>query len=133
MYKSLDEQDPGYYVNWVGVYIINYNKNDKILKLGPFQGKIACQSIEIGRGVCGAAAQNRTTLIVENVEEFPGHIACDGETKSEIVVPIIDKDGVLRGVLDLDCTKLKGFDHDLDKKYLEQIVEILVKHSDWNY
>lgn len=92
-------------------------------------GKVACQSIKVGQGVCGAAAATKTTQLVPDVEAFPGHIACDGETKSEIVVPII-KDGTCVGVIDIDCMDLKGFDED-DQKGLEAIARLLAEACEW--
>ncbi|ODV91482.1 hypothetical protein CANCADRAFT_13578, partial [Tortispora caseinolytica NRRL Y-17796] len=106
-------------VNWAGFY---YEESGKLL-LGPFQGKVACQEIEIGKGVCGKAALELQTVRIEDVDEFPGHIACDADSKSEIVVPIV-RDGVLLGVLDIDCTVLGGFDT-LDQQYLEELCAIL--------
>ncbi len=84
-------------VNWVGFYLMEEGK----LVLGPFQGKVACVEIAVGKGVCGAAAERRETVRVENVHEFPGHIACDSASNSEIVVPLL-KDGEVLGVLDID-------------------------------
>lgn len=106
-------------INWVGFYIYD----GKELVLGPFQGLPACIRIGIGRGVCGTSAEQRRTIRVENVNEFPGHIACDAATKSEIVVPII-KNGELFGVLDIDSPNLSRFDQE-DQDFLEQFVEIL--------
>ena len=108
-------------ISWVGFYIFDGSK----LYLGPFQGKVACTEIKIGSGVCGTSAKKRETIIVENVDEFPGHIACDVESKSEIVVPIV-KDGNLFGVLDLDSTEFGSF-NSIDKKYLEELVTFLSK------
>lgn len=107
-------------VNWAGFYVVD-PEDDKSLILGPFMGKVACQSIKIGHGVCGTAAAKLETQLVANVEEFPGHIACDGMTKSEVVVPIV-QNGSLVGVLDLDCLNLNGFDT-TDQKYLELLSE----------
>ncbi|WP_211748359.1 GAF domain-containing protein [Paenibacillus sp. Marseille-Q4541] len=106
-------------INWVGFYIYD----GKELVLGPFQGLPACIRIALGRGVCGTSAQERRTLLIENVHEFPGHIACDAATNSEIVVPIV-KDGALFGVLDIDSPSLSRFDQE-DQKFLEQFVAIL--------
>ncbi|MEF3356225.1 GAF domain-containing protein [Paenibacillus sp. GYB006] len=106
-------------INWVGFYIYD----GKELVLGPFQGLPACIRIGIGRGVCGTSAEQRRTIRVENVNEFPGHIACDEATKSEIVVPIV-KNGELFGVLDIDSPHLSRFDQ-ADQEFLEQFVEIL--------
>jgi L-methionine (R)-S-oxide reductase len=101
-------------ISWVGFYLFDGKK----LYLGPFQGKVACTLIEIGKGVCGTAAKNRQSVIVEDVNNFPGHIACDPESRSEIVIPVI-KDGNLFGVLDLDSNELNSF-NETDKKYLEE-------------
>ncbi|QIW96518.1 hypothetical protein AMS68_002036 [Peltaster fructicola] len=80
--------EPSNRVNWAGFYVLDPSKIDQLI-LGPFQGKVACQTIAFGRGVCGAAASTATTQLVPDVEEFPGHIACDGDSQSEIVVPIL--------------------------------------------
>lgn len=111
-------------LNWAGFYL--FDKND--LVLGPFQGKPACVRIKIGRGVCGTAAEKRETLIVPNVHEFPGHIACDAASNSEIVVPMYLGERLL-GVLDLDSFEYNNFD-ETDKIYLEKAVEIILKSSD---
>jgi len=107
-------------ISWVGFYLYN----GKELYLGPFQGKVACTTIKIGKGVCGTAAEKRETLIVPDVNQFPGHIYCDPDSKSEIVIPIIKKDGNLFGVLDLDSNELNSF-NETDKKYLEEICNFL--------
>ena len=106
-------------VNFAGVY--RYENQELIL--GPFQGKPACVHIQIGKGVCGTAAKEKQTQIVKNVHEFVGHIACDSDSQSEIVVPIFKTDGALWGVFDFDSTKLANFD-DLDQKYLEEISKV---------
>lgn len=79
-------------MNWAGFYVADPQDPSKLL-LGPFMGKVACQIIQVGKGVCGAAAERKETVLVDDVEEFPGHIACDGESRSEIVVPIVSGDG----------------------------------------
>ncbi|MBK7866216.1 MAG: GAF domain-containing protein [Ignavibacteriales bacterium] len=107
-------------VSWVGFYLVDNGK----LVLGPFQGKLACTQIQFGRGVCGKVAETLLTEIVPDVHKFPGHIACDSESNSEIVVPII-KDFVFIGVLDLDSTSFNTFD-EIDKVYLEQLVAVLI-------
>lgn len=112
-------------VNWVGFYL---HTEDQLV-LGPFHGKPACIRIQIGKGVCGRAAGDLETQLVKNVHEFEGHIACDGDTNSEIVIPML-KDGRLLGVFDLDSPKLKRFD-DIDRKYLEEIVRLLLDGSDF--
>ena len=104
---------------WIGFYLV---KGDELV-LGPFQGPVACTRIKKGRGVCGAAWQNAETLIVADVEKFPGHIACSSLSRSEIVVPVI-RNGDVVGVLDVDSDELDQFD-ETDKKYLEEIVAIL--------
>lgn len=100
---------------WAGFYIV---KGDELV-LGPFQGPIACTRIRIGRGVCGTAWKEARTLIVPDVEQFPGHIACSSDSKSEIVVPMI-KQGEVIGVLDIDSDTLDSFDT-VDARYLEEI------------
>lgn len=112
-------------VNWAGFYIMK----DGELVLGPFGGNPACNRIKIGRGVCGTAAQNRETSIVDNVHDFKGHIACDSASNSEIVIPII-KDDILYGVLDIDSPIFSRFD-EIDKMYLEKAVEKLKKYINW--
>ncbi|GIP23647.1 GAF domain-containing protein [Paenibacillus sp. J22TS3] len=106
-------------VNWVGFYLYDGTE----LVLGPFQGLPACIRIPLGKGVCGTAAGERRTLVVEDVHAFPGHIACDAASNSEIVVPII-KNSQLIGVLDID-SPLKGRFDDTDREYLEQFVQVL--------
>ena len=107
-------------INWAGFYLLKEHE----LVLGPFQGKIACVRIKLGQGVCGNAAEQRRTLVVPNVHEFPGHIACDSASNSEIVVPIV-KNGALLGVLDIDSPEFARFD-DNDKTELEKFVQILI-------
>jgi GAF domain-containing protein len=105
--------------SWAGFYLLEGD----CLYLGPFQGKVACTEIAIGKGVCGTAAEKKETIIVPDVNEFPGHIACDADSKSEIVIPIIKGDKVF-GVLDLDSNSYGAFDL-TDKKHLEDIVNFL--------
>lgn len=116
-------------VNWAGFYVLNPTNPDDELILGPFQGKVACQTIKFGKGVCGNAASSGKTQLVPNVNEYPGHIACDGETQSEIVVPIM-KEGKVLGVLDIDCLALKGFD-EVDQKFLELLAKLIAESNDW--
>jgi len=104
---------------WVGFYLV---KGDQLV-LGPFQGPVACTRINKGRGVCGTSWANAATLIVPDVEKFPGHIACSSLSKSEIVVPMINN-GIVWGVLDVDSEFLDSFD-DTDKKYLEIITGLI--------
>lgn len=112
-------------INWCGFYL---EKNNELL-LGPFQGMPACTKIEIGKGVCGTAALKRETLLIEDVHNFEGHIACDAASNSEIVIPIV-KDDKLIGVLDLDSDEFSRFT-ELEQKYLEKSVDILNKYIDW--
>lgn len=105
---------------WTGFYRVI----DGVLVLGPFQGPMACTRIALGRGVCGTAWKERTTLIVPDVELFPGHIACSSASKSEIVVPIIDSDNNVIGVLDIDSERLATFD-ECDKHWLEKIASLI--------
>lgn len=104
---------------WTGFYRVV----DDDLVLGPFQGPIACTRIAPGRGVCGAARQRRETVVVPDVELFPGHIACSSASRSEIVVPVFDKTGNVKAVLDIDSEYLATFD-DVDARYLEQIAAL---------
>lgn len=106
-------------LNWAGFYLMEDGK----LVLGPFQGKVACIEIKVGRGVCGTAVEKDATMLVPNVHEFPGHIACDGASNSEIVVPI-HKDGKVYGVLDIDSPSLNRFSEE-DKVGLEEFARIL--------
>jgi len=110
-------------LNWAGFYLVEPERGD--LLLGPFQGKPACVRIPIGRGVCGAAAERCATVVVPDVHAFPGHIACDSASNSEIVVPII-RGGTLLGVLDLDSPVHARFD-DADARGLEALVRIFVE------
>ena len=114
IYHSLED------VSWAGFYLFKDNQ----LILGPFQGKVACTVIPLGKGVCGTSALNQETLVVENVHEFKGHIACDSASNSEIVVPIIIRD-TLYGVLDLDSTLFDRFEK--DKESIIEMVKVLEK------
>jgi L-methionine (R)-S-oxide reductase len=109
------------YASWVGFYLFDGNA----LFLGPFQGKVACVDITLDRGVCGKAAREQKTVIVEDVHQFPGHIACDAGSNSEIVVPIVYQ-GTLLAVLDLDSYAYGSFDA-VDQKYLELLCEKLAE------
>ncbi|GKZ18282.1 hypothetical protein AbraIFM66951_000840 [Aspergillus brasiliensis] len=137
---------PSSAVNWAGFYIRqdkfpvlgatpaasedSSNDNKKpVLLLGPFQGRPACQEIRFGRGVCGTAAEKRETVVVPDVLNFPGHIACDASSRSEIVVPILSK-GETVAIIDIDCAEPDGFD-DEDKKYLEELAALLAESCDW--
>ena len=112
-------------INWAGFYLM---KNGMLL-LGPFQGNPACIRIPVGRGVCGTAAKTLQTQLVPDVHLFPGHIACDAQSQSEIVIPML-KDGVLLGVLDIDSPLKNRFDSD-DQKGLENLCKMLVTACDW--
>jgi L-methionine (R)-S-oxide reductase len=118
LYQSLPD------LNWVGFYFLK----DGELVLGPFQGKVACVRIPLGKGVCGSAAKRRETLIVPDVHEFPGHIACDAASQSEIVVPLVDE-GHLHGVLDLDSPRIARFDPE-DAGALNALVQLFLTGSD---
>ena len=111
-------------LNWAGFYL---NRGEELV-LGPFQGKVACVRIPFGRGVCGAAASSRQTQRVEDVHAFPGHIACDSASNSELVVPLV-KDGRLIGVLDLDSPRLARFD-EKDQAGIERLAEIFLRLSE---
>ncbi len=105
---------------WVGFYLVD---SDSELVLGPFQGPVACTRIRKGKGVCGTSWDRKETLIVPNVDDFPGHIACATASKSEIVIPIKKNDEII-GVLDVDSDQLNDFD-ETDQKYLQQILDLL--------
>jgi GAF domain-containing protein len=111
-------------LNWAGFYL---NRNEELV-LGPFQGQIACVRIPFGKGVCGAAALSRETQRVEDVHAFPGHIACDSASNSELVVPLV-KDGKLIGVLDLDSPSVGRFSEE-DQAGIEQLAAIFLKATD---
>ena len=115
IYDSLED------LNWAGFYLMKEGS----LLLGPFQGKVACIRIPLGKGVCGNAAEKNQTILVDNVHDFPGHIACDGASNSEIVIPI-HHNGQVAGVLDIDSPKLSRFSQD-DKTGLEEFVRALEK------
>ena len=115
-------------INWVGFYITM--PNEKTLILGPFQGKTACIRIPFGKGVCGTAAKDKTIQLVKDVHQFPGHIACDSASNSEIVLPIIVNDKVV-AVLDIDSPSFSRFDEQ-DKQGLSEIVKILEQSINWN-
>ena len=118
LYNHVDD------LNWAGFYL---NRNEELV-LGPFQGQVACVRIPFGRGVCGAAAATRTTQRVEDVHAFPGHIACDSASNSELVIPLV-KAGRLIGVLDLDSPKLARFS-EADQAGLERLVEVFLALTD---
>ncbi|MBS1516519.1 MAG: GAF domain-containing protein [Bacteroidetes bacterium] len=105
---------------WVGFYLRDIKISGELV-LGPFQGRVACTRITIGKGVCGKAAAGNETVIVSNVDEFPGHIVCDPLSKSEIVVPV-SKDGFVSAVLDIDSGNYSDFD-ETDRKYLEMLIK----------
>jgi GAF domain-containing protein len=111
-------------LNWAGFYFL---KDGSELVLGPFQGKPACVRIPVGRGVCGTAAATKTSVIVPDVEAFPGHIACDGASRSELVVPLV-RDGQVLGVLDLDSPTPSRFD-DADREGCEELVRLYLAAS----
>lgn len=113
-------------INWAGFYLY---KNDELI-LGPFQGRPACTKIEIGKGVCGTAAKERKSQVIKNVHDFPGHIACDSASNSEIVIPIV-KDDKLIGVLDIDSPIFERFDEE-DRVGLEKFVSKLNKYMDYS-
>ncbi|KAK6217378.1 GAFdomain nucleotide-binding protein [Colletotrichum tabaci] len=130
---------PSNSVNWAGFYVLDplSTPSKPSLILGPFMGKVACQTIPFGRGVCGAAAASRETQLVPDVDAFPGHIACDGDSRSEVVVPVVvpaaegdDGSDRLVAIIDVDCTLPGGFD-DVDRVWLEKLAALLSKSCDW--
>lgn len=113
-------------INWAGFYLLEDNE----LILGPFQGKPACVRIAIGKGVCGTTAERRQPIVVPDVHKFTGHIACDPASRSEVVVPLITKDGELLGVLDVDSPHLERFSAK-DSAGLSLLVETLLANCQW--
>ncbi len=109
---------------WTGFYLVG----GEMLQLGPFQGPVACYNIKLGRGVCGTAWQHDRTIVVPDVEQFPGHIACSSQSRSEIVVPLHGVDGQVVGVLDIDSKELATFD-EVDAHGLEQIARVIERHA----
>jgi GAF domain-containing protein len=109
---------------WTGFYLVK----DEVLQLGPFQGPVACYSIKRGRGVCGTAWQENRTIVVPDVELFPGHIACSSLSRSEIVVPLRDQEGTVIAVLDIDSRDLAAFD-DVDARGLEAVAQAIEQHA----
>ncbi len=107
-------------LNWAGFYFLK----DGELVVGPFQGKPACVRIALGKGVCGQAAAQRTTIVVPDVQRFPGHIACDGDSRSEIVIPLL-RGAMLLGVLDIDSPEIGRFDED-DRRGLEHLADVFM-------
>lgn len=114
-------------LNWAGFYFL---QSETELVLGPFQGKPACVRIAVGRGVCGAAVERGAPMLVEDVHAFPGHIACDADSRSELVVPLL-RGGSVFGVLDLDSPAIGRFDAD-DQAGVEALAKIYVEQSDWS-
>ena len=112
---------------FAGFYLFDGNE----LVLGPFQGGVSCVRIALGKGVCGESAASRQTVIVGDVKTYPNYISCDSSARSEIVVPMV-KEGHLLGVLDLDSSLVDDYD-DLDLKYLEEFVAILLEKTEWNF
>jgi GAF domain-containing protein len=106
---------------WTGFYVVDPDKRDELV-VGPYQGTLGCLRIAFGRGVCGTAARTRQTQVVEDVEAFPGHIACDSRSKSEVVVPVVDRDGRLIAVFDVDSEAPGAFDG-ADAEWLERILK----------
>lgn len=105
---------------WVGFYLVKENQ----LVLGPFQGPVACTRIDKGKGVCGASWDKAQTIIVQDVDQFPGHIACSSLSRSEIVLPLFDSNKQVKALLDVDSDELNSFDK-LDEMYLQQIIDLL--------
>ena len=112
---------------FAGFYLFDGNE----LILGPFQGGVSCVRISLGKGVCGESAASRQTVIVGDVKTYPNYISCDSSARSEIVVPMV-KDGQLLGVLDLDSSLFDDYD-EMDQKYLEEFVAILLEKTEWNF
>ncbi|RLN77527.1 hypothetical protein BBJ28_00014923 [Nothophytophthora sp. Chile5] len=124
-------------INWAGFYFVRPLANPKetdhaqILILGPFMGKPACSRIRLQSGVCGAAALTKTVQRIADVHQFPGHIACDGASESELVVPVFDKQGEVIALIDLDCPQKNGFSAD-DERSLVEVARLISEASDWH-
>lgn len=114
-------------INWAGFYFLRHGAAREELVVGPFQGKPACVRIPLGKGVCGSAAAQRTTLVVPDVHAFPGHIACDADSRSEIVIPLLSAERLL-GVLDIDSPRPARFDA-ADQSGLEELAAIFVRNA----
>ena len=110
---------------WTGFYEVDPNKPDELV-VGPYQGTLGCLRIPFGKGVCGVCAQTKTTQLVADVHQFPGHIACDNATRSEIVVPVFNQNNQLVAVLDVDSTEPDAFD-DIDQQALEKICRVFLR------
>ncbi len=110
---------------WVGIYRVDSESDKKELVLGPFQGPVACTRISYGKGVCGKAWEEGKSILVEDIDTFPGHIACSSLSRSEIVIPVVKDDKII-AVLDVDSTEVNGFD-EIDRKYLEEVSLILAR------
>ncbi len=121
LWESLED------INWAGFYLATGNE----LLLGPFQGKPACIHIPFGKGVCGTAAAERRTLLVPDVHEFPGHIACDSASRSELVVPLLEPSGRVLGVLDLDSPLPSRFTKE-DAEIMERLARLIASACDWS-
>jgi L-methionine (R)-S-oxide reductase len=118
-----------YPINWFGFYLVDRKKEGQLV-LGPFMGNVACTRIPKGKGVCGTCWKKEQTMIVENVHDFEGHIACDSASNSEICVPIRNKNDQFAGLIDVDSIAFSQFDQ-VDKTYLERIAELIRTNSDW--
>jgi len=121
-------------VNWCGFYVLDTSTPSQLI-LGPFQGHVACQTIKFGKGVCGTAATKKETQIVPDVDQFPGHVACDSASKSEIVVPIIqtkvgEEEEKLVAIIDVDCAEMDGFDEQ-DREWLEKFALLIARSCDF--
>lgn len=112
----------------MGFYVLDHSTPSQLI-LGPFHGQVACQTIAFGKGVCGTVAEKRESLVVKDVEKFPGHIACDGASRSEIVVPILVGEKLL-GIIDVDCAEVDGFD-EVDRTKLGDLARLLAASCDW--
>ena len=111
-----------------GFYVVDPKKAEQLI-LGPFQGRVACQTIAFGRGVCGKVAATKGTLVVRDVDAFPGHIACDAASRSEIVVPVLHA-GKLVAIIDVDCADLAGFDQE-DAEHLQRLANLIARSCDF--
>lgn len=126
-YHSLPE--PSNTVNWAGFYVLDPSNASQLI-LAPFMGKVACQTISFSRGVCGAAARTGETQLVKDVLAHPDHIACDSDSRSEIVVPVRDREGKVVAVIDVDARVEEAFD-EVDREWLERLAKVVGEGCDW--
>ncbi|TQS34310.1 hypothetical protein Golomagni_05312 [Golovinomyces magnicellulatus] len=128
-YAYASQPPPLSSVNWTGFYVLDPSTPHQLI-LGPFMGKVACQTINLNQGVCGKSATDKQSIVVDDVDAFPSHERCDADTRSEIVIPIFGKNNEVVAVIDIDSKEKMSFD-DVDKFWLEKLAKILGEGCDW--